>query len=187
MTQRIGHSRPTIGEPETLRACRACQEVKPICHFEKVGEKYRKRVCLDCNNESNRAKYANDHAERRSKILKRTRGDYAAAKAAVFSHYGRECACCGETEPLFLTMDHVNNDGARHRKTPGQSSHNNIYGWLVRNGFPGGFQVLCMNCNQGKHRNGGICPHAQKVQRLGREAVASSDAKHLGSHVETKM
>lgn len=24
---------------------------------------------------------------------------------------------------------------------------------------PEGFQTLCYNCNIGKHRNGGICPH----------------------------
>ena len=33
----------------------------------------------------------------------------------VLDHYGRACSCCGETEPAFLTIDHVNNDGAEHR------------------------------------------------------------------------
>jgi hypothetical protein len=35
-----------------------------------------------------------------------------------------------------------------------------------------------MNCNHGKHRNGGVCPHQDgKVQRLERELVGSSDPK----------
>lgn len=38
-------------------------------------------------------------------------------KQKVFDHYGERCACCGETERLFLTLDHVNNDGAEHRRS----------------------------------------------------------------------
>ncbi len=34
--------------------------------------------------------------------------------------------------------------------------------WLKANNFPPGFQTLCHNCNIGKHRNKGICPHKQK-------------------------
>jgi hypothetical protein len=30
--------------------------------------------------------------------------------------------------------------------------------WLVKNKFPGGFQVLCHNCNYAKARSG-RCPH----------------------------
>ena len=74
----------------------------------------------------------------------------------VLDHYGRVCACCGETNELFLSVDHINNDGNKHRKEIGQSA---IYRWLVKHGFPEGFQVLCYNCNFGKRVNGGICPH----------------------------
>jgi len=78
---------------------------------------------------------------------------------AVLNHYGKECACCGEINQYFLTIDHVENNGAEHRKKlnipKGGSS---FYGWLVRNDFPKGFQTLCMNCNWGK-RYYGVCPH----------------------------
>ena len=30
-------------------------------------------------------------------------------------------------------------------------------------GFPDGFQVLCMNCQVGRRDNGGVCPHKQRV------------------------
>ena len=40
-------------------------------------------------------------------------------KEKVFDHYGWVCACCGEAEPLFLTIDHVNNDGADVEKKLG--------------------------------------------------------------------
>lgn len=68
---------------------------------------------------------------------------------------GAQCACCGESTYAFLTIDHIDEDGAKHRAAIGQ----HVYRWLIENDFPPGFQVLCMNCNWGKHRNGGVCPH----------------------------
>lgn len=37
--------------------------------------------------------------------------------------------------------------------------------WLKDNKYPKGFQVLCTNCNTGRHRNGGICPHKDPVRK----------------------
>lgn len=36
-------------------------------------------------------------------------------KLEVLAGYGGKCICCGETHPAFLTVDHINNDGAEHR------------------------------------------------------------------------
>lgn len=95
----------------------------------------------------------------------KTRRLSAVVKEQVFSAYGGyRCNCCGETEPSFLSIDHVRNDGAQMRrdKLHGRSG-TAFYVWLRRTGFPEGFQVLCMNCQFGKHKNGGICPHQGKV------------------------
>jgi len=78
-------------------------------------------------------------------------------KKTVFDHYGNKCACCGESIKDFLSVDHVYNDGAEHRKEVGSGSK--LYKWLIDNDFPDGFQLLCRNCNWGKHVNNGICPH----------------------------
>ena len=67
----------------------------------------------------------------------------------VFDHYGWACACCGTTDEL--TIDHVNGDGAEHRRSLG-SGGNAIYRWLAVNRFPHGFQVLCGPCNRSKGR-----------------------------------
>jgi len=80
----------------------------------------------------------------------------------VFEAYGGPiCNCCGETELLFLTIDHINNDGATHRKELGGRNFggSRMHKWLIDNDFPPGFQILCANCQLGKHLNGGICPH----------------------------
>lgn len=88
-----------------------------------------------------------------------SQAQHAARKLAVFAHYGNACACCGETEPAFLSIDHMNNDGYSRRKA--DPSHQNLYRWLVKHNFPAEFQTLCMNCQWGKAKHG-ICPHKRQ-------------------------
>lgn len=100
----------------------------------------------------------------------------------VFAAYGGYvCACCGEDEPMFMTIDHINNDGNIHRRELAMIVGNGgtaFFAWLRRNKFPSGFQVLCRNCNWGKHINKGVCPHqTSKVQRLVRKDVEPSGSK----------
>lgn len=80
----------------------------------------------------------------------------------VLSYYGGvppKCACCGEMEIKFLSLDHINNDGAKHRREI-KSKGNNLYRWIVKNKFPSIFQILCYNCNCAKGFYG-KCPHAE--------------------------
>lgn len=83
------------------------------------------------------------------------------AKDACYAWYGGyTCSCCGVTEPRFLTLDHVDNDGAEHRRVlQGNRAGAALYRWIIKNEFPPKFQVLCYNCNCGKNVNGGVCPH----------------------------
>lgn len=74
----------------------------------------------------------------------------------AIAHYGGACACCGETHPAFLAIDHIDGGGNQHRKTERIA---NMALWLKRTGYPEGFRVLCHNCNQGRQINGGTCPH----------------------------
>ncbi len=82
---------------------------------------------------------------------------YRLRHEAILAYGGYRCACCGVREPDFLTIDHINNGGSRHRRRVGVAS--NFYRWLQKHSYPKGFRVLCSNCNSGRHRNGGVCPH----------------------------
>ena len=78
----------------------------------------------------------------------------------VRSHYGNQCACCGETEYVFLTLDYTQNDGAQHRQRLRPTRSNlGIYRDARKRDYPDYYQLLCMNCNYGKYRNNGVCPH----------------------------
>lgn len=96
-------------------------------------------------------------------------------KDRVFNHYGVFCACCGETEIEFLTIDHINNNGSMHRKEVGIiGGGSEFYRWLTENSFPEGFQTLCMNCNfaKGKTNNNGVCPHQKKLKSIMQRKVS---------------
>ena len=78
---------------------------------------------------------------------------------AVLRHYGAVCVCCGESDERFLTLDHKNNDGAEQRRTHGKGY--TYYKRLITLGFPDDHRVMCYNCNMGRARNGGVCPHQE--------------------------
>lgn len=179
---------------ELTRICKTCGTEQPIDKFNFSSRLfgYRRHECLTCETARMRTWHSDNIVSANAKMKaayeirknspkaqseeKRLYANNAAKKTRIkhkdlaFRHYGGYiCACCGETEPLFLTLDHVNNDGYVRNKYGGEArSGARLYHWLHAHSYPEGFQVLCMNCNLGKARNGGICPH-NKVQRLSLE------------------
>ena len=80
--------------------------------------------------------------------------------AIVLEQYGGKCACCGESEPIFLTIDHKDGDGARHRKETGRNTYYVLIREYKKTGiWPDNFQILCYNCNVSRWRNKGECAH----------------------------
>jgi len=54
----------------------------------------------------------------------------------------------------MLTLDHLENNGAEHRRQYTKSGRGGgaaLYDNLIREGFPKGFQTLCSNHNLKKH------------------------------------
>ncbi len=87
---------------------------------------------------------------RRERNRQRERRRTRLRRAIVLAHYGGECECCGETRVKLLQIDHVGGGGADHRRfleaTRGISGQR-IYQYLIIEGFPEGFRVLCVSCN----------------------------------------
>lgn len=116
-------------------------------------------LCWNCNS----GKFLNGgncpHKEYKPKEVK-TINDRCVRKCKdeVFNKYGGyNCACCGETNKLLLNIDHINNDGKEHRDK--QKTGYRLCIWIRKNNYPPIFQILCWNCNIGRSRNNGICPH----------------------------
>lgn len=75
-------------------------------------------------------------------------------RLAALTHYGLKCAYCGIDRFIFLTIDHINNDGHIGRKRKSKTgntyrtgSGHHFYAWLRKNKYPIDFQTLCYNCN----------------------------------------
>jgi len=96
---------------------------------------------------------------KQKEVLKERHKKQLLIKKQVFIHYSNgvvQCACCGELEYEFLTIDHINGK-KEHGHDQGMTG-GRLYSWLMENNFPDGFQVLCMNCNWAKGHFD-ICPH----------------------------
>lgn len=102
----------------------------------------------------------------RSKLYSRKR------RLLILQHYSKStvpfCACCNEKEIKFLSLDHKYGGGTKHRQELQKNSIKPaggavIYNWIIKNNFPGGFQILCHNCNQAKGFYG-VCPHNEKLK-----------------------
>ena len=182
-SNRMDNQQPS--KVEDKRTCCVCHQELPIEEFKmyKNREKmYRSWRCVSCTKKYHASYFANDKErfnataraarektpdlvrERENAWAKKTRIN---ARTKVYNAYGNKCACCGETEPLFLTLDHVDNDGHIERKAHSQG---NLYGRIIREGFPDRFQILCWNCNAGKRRNNGVCPHQEGSTAISKES-----------------
>jgi hypothetical protein len=95
--------------------------------------------------------------------------------------YGGEspaCSCecgCRESKFVYLELDHVNNDGAAHRKLLMGKRYGGI-GFLTilkRLGWPKDppIRVLCVKCNVGRQRNQGQCPELGMLPVSSRRAA----------------
>lgn len=124
---------------------------------QSLGDEYRRKTAQrrkDRMSEMTPEELANFRACERAK----TKRLIAKLKDEAFVAYGGwRCACCGESERLFLSIDHIDGNGRKMREIHGQTGM--FYRWLKKCGYPPGFQILCINCNFGKHQNGGVCPH----------------------------
>jgi hypothetical protein len=129
--------------------CYNCGERPPV-----PGKK-RCNICCDDRNEW----YADSNYKQRHADIR------AEEKTIVFNHYENKCNCCDENILCFLAIDHIDGGSNEHRKNIGKAG-SGFYKWLITNNFPEGFQVLCHNCNMGKHLNGGVCPHKEGQYRL---------------------
>jgi len=73
-----------------------------------------------------------------------------------------ECACCHERNIEFLSIDHIEGNGLKHRKSLGYEGFGaRFYLWLKKHGYPPGYRVLCYNCNLSRGFFG-YCPHERK-------------------------
>jgi hypothetical protein len=131
-----------------MKICGKCEKSKPLSAFARRGRGYQS-MCREC--------FSIYSAENRERLAETQRIWYRKIKMQVIEAYGGACACCGESNPAFLCLDHVNNDGAAWKRADLLSR--SLWHWTWKQECPEDIQLLCANCNMAKHFNPGGCPH----------------------------
>lgn len=143
---------------KNLKDCSRCREFKSFDKFYVRNNGMLTSYCKAC--ECIRTKSLYDPKIRKEKYGEsdkiRIKKYIADVKFEIMSHYG-SCYCCDENRVEFLTIDHINGGGNKHRKEIGRIGYR-FYLWLKKNNYPDGFRSACMNCNMAT-RYGNICPH----------------------------
>ena len=91
--------------------------------------------------------WAKNNPKKRKIISRRYREKI---KMRVLQHYSfsiPKCANCSIGDIRLLVIDHIKNDGRILRRKNRSFAGTNFYMYLIKNGFPSGYQVLCHNCN----------------------------------------
>jgi hypothetical protein len=137
--------------------CPRCESTLPSDRFGDAKDRGDGKVayCKSCTSAYRKDR---DDVSRRSQFLTDTQKYIRKAKLEVMTHYcdgEPHCVCCGESNFEFLSFDHINGGGRKHREEI--KSYQMPY-WLKKNGYPEGFRVLCHNCNQ-SYGMWGYCPH----------------------------
>lgn len=92
---------------------------------------------------------------------RREKDRYATIRGEMLDAFKRECGCCGEDEVLFLELTYI----GPAAKSPHRKRHLGSVEayraakrdrWSRRR-----WSLLCANCNRGRRRNGGVCPHVR--------------------------
>lgn len=126
--------------------CARCCKNKTVSeYYADKNMKYGlKSYCKECAHNDWQKRYNGKSANN----MKRDRDNSRRKlKIEVMTYYGNDkCACviCGESRLACLSIDHINGGGFEQRQALGISGSSFHY-WLKKQGFPDGYQTLCMN------------------------------------------
>lgn len=137
----------------TPRPCKTCPTVFvpppdgnqshtcPACVKARNSERYQAaKDAILARNRKWRKKHGQPGSPYMQRQLKLAYERRAKRKDEVYAHYGDRCECCGETERMFLTIDHIDGNGNAHRR---EIKKADLAQWLWQNGMPAGFRILC--------------------------------------------
>lgn len=146
---------------------------KKLCSIEckkEYNKKYKREWYNKPENRGKILEKLREYRENNKEILnekkrKRSREERRVMRLAALEYYSKgsmDCECCHENNIEFLTLDHIDGGGGKHRKELKKKGiGSNFFIWLRKQGYPSGLRVLCMNCNFSLG-NRGYCPHKNK-------------------------
>lgn len=165
------------------KECSTCREIKPLTQFNrarrtKTGYTSPCKTCQKIYDAQKNQRYTSGGIlipkrkweplpKDKGAAIRRATAYRRSLKAQIIAVYGGMCACCGETENGFLTIDHIDGNGHKERAARrNKASGDAFYRYLRARGFPKeNYQLLCWNCNCAKSYCG-QCPHVVRQQEI---------------------
>lgn len=141
------------GKPTTAWRCKTCKkaERKKRYHDDPKSSMASTNAWKASHREQTRKITTESYHRNKEKYLPKYRDKRAELKLQVMSHYSGgipQCSLCGESHHQFLVLDHIEHDGAEHRRELGpRHCGNKFYQWVVDQKYPLDLRVLCHNCN----------------------------------------
>lgn len=139
-------------EDIVTKKCSKCGIVKPFSEFYR-HKSYKLGIsswCRTCYRDGLRIRNGYPNPRPQGKTQKEW---YKTKREQFLEMYGGKCACCGETEKDFLTIEHVRGQRGMIRE-----GSNAAYRKSVKEYRPDLYEILCYNCNCAKGKLG-YCPH----------------------------
>lgn len=140
-----------------MNKCRVCDiELTDENWFPSLKKK-NCSICKKCNNDKMQLWRENNRGRANEMSLKHYRKNpqkhhklvhFARVKLRIdmIIEYGGKCVRCTVSDIDLLDIDHINNNGAEHRKI--DLFGYNLYRLLKKQGYPkDDYQLLCKNCN----------------------------------------
>jgi hypothetical protein len=161
------------------KQCLICNDSLADNQYE-INSTFSINICKSCIiNVSPKRKTAKEKIVKYSSLPQRRKhrkNSFFKLKMKVINGYGGKCVCCDENNPFFLTIDHINNDGADERKSKGYT-HNKFLNSIIDDKFPPQYRLLCFNCNLSRGFYG-QCYH-QLCKTLNKDSVSISEYKDI--------
>lgn len=151
-----------------MKSCARCHTEKNEAEFSpnRKMASGRGSWCKRCNADAERdrrirnpEKYRHYRESNKGAIAESHKKHQYGLRRRAILLLGGVCACCGESEYGFLTIDHIHNDGSAERRRLRCAS--GVYKHILQHASPRErYRVLCFNCNCGRRH--GPCPHEAK-------------------------
>jgi hypothetical protein len=157
-----------------MHHCKTCESKIWKTRYALKSDYIKKRI----------ANWRDQNPEAASQIAK---GSKLRSRIEAINHYSNGslvCACCGESDYRFLTIDHKNGGGIKDY--PHYKKYGGLALWLRARGYPPGYQILCWNCNCAKGVYG-VCPHKMPPimvpsLRMHKSKYGDGICTHCGKH-----
>ena len=137
--------------------CEKCSIKDNQIKSERYKDLFKNNLCVICGkNQVENQTYCEECVHKRGEWYKesntriKNKIERQEESKKVFDHYGNKCICCGTKDLDVLSIDHINDDGYKHRKQVGSGA--TFYRWIIKNNFPPDLQILCWNCNIKKYK-----------------------------------